>query len=86
MERLTYREPDGRARLTLFGNQIYCSTQATADYICLMEEHFERMPVENIVIRHPRITGDCPACGSMVYKRENPVFCGVCGQAVKWDE
>ena len=38
MERMTYRDETGRARLTLFGKQMYCSTQATADCICKLEE------------------------------------------------
>ena len=38
MGRMTYRDETGRARLTLFGKQMYCSTQATADCICKLEE------------------------------------------------
>lgn len=83
-KRLTYRELDGRARLTLRGNQVYCSTQATADEICLMEEHFEPMPVRNVTVGPLRTTGDCPGCGLMICKQWSPAFCGACGQAVRW--
>ena len=38
MERLTYRDSDGRALLTNKGMKIYCSTQATADVLCKYEE------------------------------------------------
>lgn len=38
MDRLTYRDADGRAKLTLFGKQMYCSTQATADCFAKLEE------------------------------------------------
>ena len=38
MERLTLRDDDGRAIFTPYGLQIYCSTQATADCICKLEE------------------------------------------------
>jgi len=38
MDRLSYRDADGRARLTLFGKQMYCSTQATAECFAKLEE------------------------------------------------
>ena len=38
MERLTYRDDNYRAHLTLYGKQMYGSTQATADCICELEE------------------------------------------------
>ena len=38
MERLTYRDSDGRAHLTTLGARMYCSVQATADYIAKLEE------------------------------------------------
>ena len=41
MNRLTYREADGRARLTDYGKAIYCSTQATADILADYEERLE---------------------------------------------
>lgn len=41
MERLTYRDDNGRALLTHFGQQMYCSTQATADCVCMLEERLE---------------------------------------------
>ena len=41
MNRLTYREADGRARLTDYGKAVYCSTQATADILADYEERLE---------------------------------------------
>ena len=41
MERLTYRDNNGRALLTNFGKQMYCSSQATADCVCKLEESLE---------------------------------------------
>lgn len=38
MEQLTLRDDDGRALFTPYGLRIYCSTQATADCICKLEE------------------------------------------------
>lgn len=29
--------------------------------------------------------GDCPACASFLVQHRNPHYCGVCGQAVKWE-
>lgn len=49
MERMTYRDETGRARLTLFGKQMYCSTQATADCICKLEEALENLPVPKVM-------------------------------------
>lgn len=38
MERLTQRDEAGRAMLTKFGMQMYCTTQATADCFAKLEE------------------------------------------------
>lgn len=43
MERLTLRDDDGRALLTPYGLRIYCSTQATADCICKLEEEMNAL-------------------------------------------
>ena len=29
--------------------------------------------------------GDCPACASFLVEHRNPHYCGICGQAVKWE-
>jgi hypothetical protein len=42
MDRLTYRDDDGRAVLTRYGMQMYCSTQATADCFADLEEKVPR--------------------------------------------
>lgn len=43
MERLTLRDDDSRALLTPYGLRIYCSTQATADCICKLEEELNAL-------------------------------------------
>ena len=43
MKRLTYRDENNRARLTVQGKRIYCSTQATADTIAKYEELLEKL-------------------------------------------
>lgn len=42
MDRLTYRDDDGRARLTKYGVKMYCSTQAVADCFAELEESIPR--------------------------------------------
>lgn len=42
MDRLTYRDDTGRARLTRYGVRMYCSTQATADCFAELEESIPR--------------------------------------------
>lgn len=42
MDRLTYRDDTGRARLTKYGMRMYCSTQATADCFAELEESIPR--------------------------------------------
>lgn len=42
--------------------------------------------VDNIEIHVFDTVGDCPWCGIGVSKRYHPMNCGLCGQAVKWDE
>lgn len=49
MERLTYRDETGRALMTLYGKQMYCSTQAMADCVCKMEEALERLAVPRVM-------------------------------------
>ena len=49
MERMTYRDETGRARLTLFGKRMYGSTQATADCVCKLEEALERLAVPRVM-------------------------------------
>lgn len=47
MDRLAYRDDTGRARLTRYGMQMYCSTQATADCFAKLEESIPRwIPVK----------------------------------------
>lgn len=43
MERMTCRDETGRARLTLYGKQVYGSTQATADCVCKLEEELQAL-------------------------------------------
>lgn len=57
MDRLTYRDDEGRARLTKYGMRMYCSTQATADCFAKLEESVprwisvkERLPEEDVVV------------------------------------
>lgn len=48
MDRLAYRDDTGRARLTRYGMQMYCSTQATADCFAKLEESIPRwIPVKD---------------------------------------
>ena len=45
MKRITFRTDDNRAKFTVTGNKIYCSTQATADIIAKYEEMLESFGV-----------------------------------------
>lgn len=49
MERLTYRDEHGRARLTNYGARMYCSTQATADCFCELEEALAQKTVARVM-------------------------------------
>lgn len=40
--------------------------------------------VDNIQIRQLDTVGDCPSCGIGISKHYHPMYCGLCGQAVKW--
>lgn len=97
MERLTYRDDNGRALLTHFGKQMYCSTQATADCVCMLEERFEEAisllkeqePIAPKLIKmYPHDIYECGNCGhrSVGSKDYKAKYCPECGQAVKWDE
>ena len=49
MERMTYRDEAGRAKLTRFGKRMYGSTQATADCVRKLEEALERLAVPRVM-------------------------------------
>lgn len=87
MERLTYRDNNRRALLTLFGKQVYCSTQAIADCVCKLEERFEPKLVKNIEITDSDGGKTrwwfCPECYATLNQADN--YCHDCGQAVKWE-
>lgn len=91
MERLTYRDEDGRAHLTLYGKQMYCSTQATADCFCAIEERLEPKPPIVKANAYGWKFFYCPSCGREFYtNRAQSVvnkanYCDQCGQAVKWE-
>ena len=94
MERLTLRDDDGRALLTPYGLRIYCSTQATADCICKLEEALQAQePVEPKMVAGVAeiykdiLVGNCPSCGQTVVSnvKKPTKYCRFCGQAVKWE-
>lgn len=61
MERLTERDKDGRAQLTNYGKQMYCSTQATADCFAELEERltkYEQAEADGRLIILPCKVGD----------------------------
>ena len=98
MERLTYRDDNGRALLTHFGKQMYCSTQATADCVCMLEERLEEtisLLKEQEPVK-PFVTGnghtfeeaetwwyECGNCNEPI--DPNDQYCRHCGKAVKWE-
>ena len=43
MKRITFRDDNNRAKFTVAGNRIYCSTQAAADLIATYEEMLESL-------------------------------------------
>lgn len=90
MERLTYRDQNGRAMLTHYGKQMYCSTQATADCFYKFEERLEPKKAKNIISTAVSGIGECPSCGvglntAFIPGERYTKFCYNCGQAVKWD-
>ena len=60
VERLTLRDYDGRAILRPYGLRIYCSTQATVDYICKLEEALQAH--EPRVLTLDEVRNNCPDC------------------------
>ena len=71
MEKLTYRDKDGRARLTNYGAQMYCSTQATADCFAKLEEELsdykeiglEPEIIKNCILTQKLIDSGCTPVG-----------------------
>ena len=48
-------------------------------------EQYKPQHVNNIKWHNLNTFGDCPNCGTRVYQRYHPNYCGVCSQAVKWE-
>ncbi len=59
VERLTLRDDDGRALLTPYGLRIYCSTQATADCICKLEEALQAQEPRVMTLGEVKVLPDC---------------------------
>ena len=49
-----------------------------------LKEEWEPKLVNDIRIRQLDTIGDCPSCGVGVNKRSHPIYCGLCGQRLKW--
>ena len=58
--------------------------QLERDALELLKEQEQKL-VDNIKFSVIDTTGDCPNCTILLHKRYNPLHCGLCGQAVKWD-
>lgn len=93
VERLTLRDDDGRALLTPYGLRMYCSTQATADCICKLEEALQAQePVEPVMDIDTWKCGNCghtlehqELLGDNVLFHEQYNYCPECGRPVKWE-
>lgn len=62
-----------------------CSSALKREALELLKDQEPKL-VDNIQIRTLDTVGDCPSCGIGVSKRYHPMHCGLCGQAVKWNE
>lgn len=51
-----------------------------------LKEEWEPKLVNNICLRKLDTIGDCPSCGVGLNKRSHPIYCGLCGQRLKWYE
>ena len=77
MERLTFRDSDGRALLTDYGMRIYCSTQAMADILCKYEEAFDAEKPD-----YYDGTYYCPRCKAPVVRGD--MYCHDCASPIGW--
>lgn len=51
-----------------------------------LKEEWEPKLVNDILISQFDTIGDCPSCEARVNKRSHPIYCGLCGQRLKWYE
>lgn len=51
-----------------------------------LKEEWEPKLVNDMRMRQLDTIGDCPGCGIGVNKRSHPIYCGLCGQRLKWYE
>ena len=60
---------------------------AKDDFLALCKGGTDQEPMKAIIKAHGlegRKFGDCPNCGYRMDSTSNPIFCGQCGQKVKW--
>lgn len=63
---------------------IMVSVEAAKELIGLLEEMGPQKVISATGPTHDRI-GYCPNCRLLIRKLGSKNFCGLCGQAVKWD-
>jgi len=76
---------DYPCRLCPYYEKEYCMKELISDALELLKE---QEAVELYSMNAERTYGICPKCGKIVFRYGNVEenhYCGVCGQAVKWE-
>jgi len=68
-----------------YPDRCYTMLRDALDIAIKALEQYKPEYVNNINWNYPNIFGDCPNCGTSIYRRYHPNYCGVCSQAVKWE-
>lgn len=72
------------------GNRKECAEKMMKDAAFIIGEYAFQSEAEAPNEEGMNITGamigNCPTCNSLLFKEYNKNHCGICGQAVKWDD
>lgn len=66
------------------GEDIGCKYALHSDALALLKAQDAKLVHVTAKINYRKI-GECPTCGNLINSGYYPNYCGVCGQAVKWE-
>lgn len=63
-----------------------CYFLGNLDHVNKMRKNIESQTIKDMMNVGGHLMGKCPRCGKILTVQDHPMFCGVCGERVKWNE
>ena len=68
-----------------YPDECYTMIREALDIAMKALEQYKPHYVNDMKWHNLNTFGDCPNCGTRIYQRYHPNYCGTCSQAVKWE-